>query len=74
MRPFYGGLQVQPAPVLAGSSRVRARFGGLQVKTAPAAIRGPLAQGADNIFATQAIGDVLKSKIQCCILPGVIDG
>jgi hypothetical protein len=35
---------------------------------------GRLSQGADDLFATQAIGDVLKSEVYSCILPRVADG
>jgi hypothetical protein len=40
----------------------------------PSAIRALLAQGVDNLFAAQAIGNVLKSKIYSGILPRVVDG
>jgi hypothetical protein len=33
-----------------------------------------LPQGVDNLFAAQAIGNVLKSKIYSGILPRVVDG
>jgi len=37
-------------------------------------MRAPLAQGADDLVAAQAFGNVLKSEIYSCILPGVVDG
>ena len=35
---------------------------------------GRLTQGADDLFAGQAIDEVLKSEIYSCILPRVVDG